>query len=135
LDLVCHWLAVDWVSHIGVLDLEGAVVLVRGVITTRFFDDRLLHIVTGTKRVEIGSTHWKGFIIYQAIIITIDHGIDTQAENMLVMNRKNTGVHDRSKWYFHTFVNGLGAENSGGSDFVIDFSGLVENEGKYVLVI
>ena len=37
--------------------------------------------------------------------------------------------------YFNTFVDGLCAEDSGRSDLVIDFSGLVENECQDVFVV
>jgi hypothetical protein len=52
-----------------------------------------------------------------------------------MVNCKDTRVHDRTKWHFNAFINGLGAKDSCGSNLVVDFSSLVKNEGENVLVV
>jgi hypothetical protein len=54
---------------------------------------------------------------------------------VLVVDCEDARVHDCTKGYFDAFVDGLGAEDTRSSNFVVDFSGLIENEGQNVLVV
>jgi hypothetical protein len=86
-------------------------------------------------RVEVRPPHRECLIVYQAVVVAIDHGVNTQAEDVLMMNCKDTGVDHCAKGNFNTFIDGLGTKDPGSSDFVLDFSSLVKDEGQDVLVV
>lgn len=53
MDFVRYWLAVDWVSDSGVLDLEGSVGVGVEVVAAGGFEEGFLCEVTGAVGVEV----------------------------------------------------------------------------------
>jgi adenosyl cobinamide kinase/adenosyl cobinamide phosphate guanylyltransferase len=135
LDLVCDGLAVDRIPHIGVLNLECLVVVVRDIVPAGLLDNGLLDIVPGAVRVPVRSAHWKGFIVNKTIVIAIKHGIHAQAEDVLMVDCEDAWVNNSAERNVNTFVNGLCAEDAGRTDLVIDLSSLIEDEGKNILIV
>jgi hypothetical protein len=70
--------------------------------------------------------------------MTVDHGIDTEGEDMLMMDGEDSWVDDGAEGdanLIEFVVDGRSGENASGTDFVDDFASLVEHEGKDVFVI
>lgn len=44
-------------------------------------------------------------------------------------------MHDRTKWYINSFVDWLSAKNTCRANLICDFTCLVEDKGKNVLVV
>lgn len=98
-------------------------------------NNRLLHVIAGSLGVEFGSLHRQSFIVDEAIVVAVDHRVNPQAEDVLVVYCKYTRVDDCAPRYVNAFVNRLSAEDTRRANLVGDLAGLVENERENVLVI
>lgn len=134
-DLVADGLAVDGVADGGVLDLEGSVDVVVDVDAAGFLDHRFFHHVARSLWVQCRARHGVGFVVDESIVVPVDGGVDTEGEDVLVVGREHAWVDDCAPRDLETFVDGLGAEDTGGADFVDDISSLIEHEGEDVFVI
>lgn len=85
--------------------------------------------------VEVGSRHGKGFVVDESVAVAIEHGVDAEGEDVLVVSGEHAWVDDCSPWDFDAVVDRLGAENASGAYFVRPFAGLVEHESQDVLVV
>lgn len=86
--------------------------------------------------VEFRARYRVGFVVNKAVVIgSIEHGVYMQTENVLVIRREHTGVHNSTKGDVDTFIDRPGAQNSSRTNLIRDIAGLVENEGKNVFVV
>lgn len=134
-DLVCHGLAIDWIADPSVLDLEGTVGIDVEIVTARLLNQSLLRVVACAVGVEFGARHWEGFVVDEAVAVAVEHGVYAQGEDVLVVGGEDAWVDDGAPGDFQAFVDGLGAEDAGGADFVGPFASLVEDVGEDVLVV
>ena len=134
-DLVRDGLAVDGIAHVRVLDLERAVRVRVEVVAAGRLDERLAREVARAVRVEVRARHGVRFVVDQAVAVALEHGVDAQGEDVLVVGGQDARVHDGAPGDVEAVVDGLRAEDAGRADFVGPFAGLVEHEGQDVLVV
>ena len=138
-DLVGDGFGVDGVEGVGVLDLEDAVrgggeIEAGGVGDERFFD-----VVARAVRVPVGRDGvGVRFVVDEAVQRAVEHGVDAQGEDVLVVGGEDARVDDGAEGdadLVEGVVDGLRGEDAGRADFVDDFARLVEHEGQDVLVV
>lgn len=134
-DLVGDGLAVDGVGDRRVLDLEGAVDVVVEVVAAGRGDGRAVHRVADAVGVEVAAGHGVRFLVDEAVAGSVDHGVDAEGKDVLVVGGEDAGMDDGSPWDGEPFVDGLRGEDAGGAHLIHDFSGLVELECEDVLVV
>ena len=128
-DLVCDWLAVDWVSHSGILDLECAVGIEVQVVAARLLDDSLVHSVAGTMWVELAAWHWVCFVVDDSVSrAAIKEWVHAQREDMLMVHGENTWMDTSAEWNLNAIIDGLRAQDTSCTDFVVHLTGLVKDE-------
>ena len=134
-DLVANCFAVDGVAGGFVEDLEGAAGVGVCVEAGGLFDSGFRDDVADAVGVEVGDGHGVEFVVDEAVGVAVDGGVDAQGEDVLVVDGKDARVDDGAPGYFDALVDGLGADDAGGSDLVGHLAGLVEHEGHDVFVI
>ena len=134
-DLVRDRLAVDGIPHRSVLDLEHPVLLVVGIETAGLFDDRLLHVVTDAVWVEVIARHGMRFIVDKSIVVPVNGRVDTEGEDVLMVNGKDAWMDNSAPRHLDAFVDGRGAEDPCGANLVDKLPGLIEHESKDVFVV
>ena len=134
-DLVGDGEAVDGVADRGVLDLEGPVGVVVGVEAAGLGHHRFAHRVARALRVQRRARHRVRFVVDEAVGVPVDGRVDAQREDVLVVGGEDAGVDDGAPGDGEAGVDGLGAEDAGGTDFVDEVAGLVEHEGEDVFVV
>lgn len=135
-DSVADCFAVDGVAGGCVEDFEGAAGVGVGVEAGGFFDCGFRDGVADAVGVEVGGDgDGVGFVVDEAVGVAVDGGVDAQGEDVLVVDGEDAGVDDGAPWYFDALVDGLGADDAGGSDLVGHLAGLVEHEGHDVFVV
>lgn len=134
-DFVADRFAVDGVAGGFVEDFEAAARVVVGVEAGRFGDGGFRDGVADAVGVEVGDGHGVHFVVDEAVGVAVDGGVDAQREDVLVVDGEDAGVDDGAPGDFDVFVDGLGADDAGGSDLVGHLACLVEHEGHDVLVI
>lgn len=134
-DLVRNGLVVDGIAHSGVLDLEDSVRSIVDVVAAGLSDEGLFAVVAGSVRVEVAAGHGVRFVVDKSVLVAVDHGIDAEGEDVLMVSGEDAWVDNRTPWDFEAFVDGLGRENTSGTDFVSQLTGLVEHESHNVLVV
>lgn len=75
------------------------------------------------------------FVIRKTIGMAVDGRVDAKGEDVLVMCCEHAWVDDGSPRYFDAFIDGLSANNAGGSDFIRYLTGLVEYVSHDVFVV
>lgn len=138
-DLVRHRLPVHRVAHLGVLDLEDPVGVGVQVQAAGGLDhglgDAVGHPVGVPLRVD---GHRVGLVVRQSVPVALEHGVDAQREDVLVVDRQHARVHHGAKGDagpVELVVDGLGRQDARGPDLIGDLAGLVEHEGQDVLVV
>ena len=134
-DFVADGLAVDGVPDGGVLDLKGSVAVVVGVKPTGFFYHGFFHDIARTLGVQLGARHCKCFVIDEPVVMAIERRVDSEGEDVLMMCGKHARMDDCAPRDFDTLIDGLGAEDTGGTNFVDYISRLVEHESEDVFVV
>lgn len=118
------------------MDLEGSVFGEVEVVAAGVGDLGLGYGVAVSVWVEVAAGHGVGFVVDEAVgVAAVDEGVDAEGEDVLVVGSEDAWMDDCSEVDLNTLVDGLGAEDSCGADFVVHFSGLVEHEGHDVLVV
>lgn len=118
MDFVGDWFVVDGVERLRVLDFEGSVDVPVLVETAGFFDDGFVDGVTYAVGVEVGAGHWVSFVVDDAVEGSVEHGVDAEGEDVLVVGGENAWVNNGTPWDGDSFVDGLGGENTGCTGFV-----------------
>lgn len=75
------------------------------------------------------------FVIGKAVGVAVDGGVDAKGEDVLVVRCEHARVDDGSPWYFDAIIDGLSADDAGGSNLVRYLAGLVEYESHDVFVV
>ena len=135
MDLVADRFAVDGVAGGVVENLEGAGRVEIGIQAGGVRDGGLLDGIANPVGVELGEGHWVNFVVNETVGVPIDGRVDTEGEDVLMVDGEDARVDDGAPWYFNTFVDGLGTDDPGGSDLVGQLTGLVEHEGHDVFVV
>lgn len=117
-DLVGDRLSVDGVEGGGVLDLEGAGRGGGQVEALGGGDDVVGDGVADAVGVEIGAGHGVGGGGDEAVVVPVDGRVDAEGEDVLVVGGEDAGVDDGAPGDGDAGVDGLGADDAGGSDFV-----------------
>lgn len=90
--------AVHGVAHAGVLDFEGAVGERSRVVAAGFFEERIRDCVAGSVGVQFGVASGRvGFGVDEAVGVAVDHWVDAEGEDVLVVCRENTRVDNCAK--------------------------------------
>lgn len=134
-DLVGDRLAIDGIPHRRILNLEDPILLVVGIETTGLFDDRLLHIVTDTVRVEVVARHGVRFVIDKSVLVAVNGRVDSEGEDVLMVRSKDAWVDDSAPRHLDALVDGRSAEDPRGTDLVDELPGLIEHESQDVFVV
>lgn len=135
MDLIRHRLPIDGVPHAGVLDFKRPVRGVVDVVAARVCNKGFGSSVARAVWVEVAARHGVRFVVDEAVGGAVDHGVDAQGEDVLVVGGEDAWVDDSTPGNFKAFVDGLGGEDAGCADFVGEFAGLVEHEGHDVFVV
>ena len=75
------------------------------------------------------------FLVDQTIIVSVDGRINPKREDVLVVRSQHTGVYDCTPGYLKTVINRLCADDAGSSDFILDLTSLIEDEGHDIFVV
>ena len=99
-------------------------------------DRGVLRVVADAVRVEIGAWHGDCFRVDESIAVAVNHGVDAQRKDMLMVRGEDAGVNDGAPWEVgDVVVYGLCGEDAGGADFVVQLCGLVKDECENVFVV
>lgn len=90
-DLVGDGLGIDWVVDGGVLNLEGAVGVGIEVVAARVGEQGFGDGVACAAGVPVGGArHGMGFGVDEAVGVAVEHWVDAEGEDVLVVGRENT---------------------------------------------
>ena len=117
------------------MDFVGAVGGVVEVDAAGVFDQTFAHCVACAVRVEVVDGHWVDFIVDEPVRVPIYSWVDPQGENVLMVGGKHAGMDNCTPGNVDTFVDRLRADDAGGTDFVGELAGLIEDEGHNVFVV
>lgn len=80
---------------------------------------------------------WEGDRVFlnQRVLGPIDHGVDAEAEEVLMVLRQDAGGDDIAPWTLLVLVDQRCGEDSGSPRLKIDGSALLEMPGKDVFVV
>jgi len=70
-NLVSHGLAIDWISHSSVLDLECPVSVRVEIVAAGLFDQGLFSEVPGAVGVKVGAWHGVGFVVDETVVVAV----------------------------------------------------------------
>ena len=104
MDLVGDWFPVDRISDLGVLDFKGAILVEINIIATGCLDNSFLTVIARPVWVEIAPWHWYNIVIYKAIAMTINHGIHSEGEDMLMVYSKYTRMDHCTPRHFYAII-------------------------------
>jgi hypothetical protein len=128
-DFVACWAAVDGVAGVLVDDFEGSGFCDVEIFEAWFVDGALFDDEAGAVGILFAYGDGVSFFDLQCIFVSIDGRIDSQGEDMLMVSCKDLIMDHssvRDDLVVHGFVNGLGRENSGGTNFEMDISRLTK---------
>ncbi len=134
-DFVGDWFSVDGVADGGVLDLEDAVGVRVEVEARGDFDEGFLDGVADAVGVEGRAGHGVAFFVDEAVRVAVDGWVDAEREDVLVVGGEDARVDNGAPGDGDAFIDGLGADDAGGADFVGEFAGLVKDEGHDVFIV
>lgn len=106
-DFVADILSVDRILLGAVLDLVHPVVVDVGVVSTARLDQKLLGVVSDPVRVHVSDGRGMRLFVYDSVVVSIDHGIDTQREDVLMVRCQYSGVHDCTEGHLDTLIDRL----------------------------
>ena len=76
-----------------------------------------------------------GLLVDQSVVVTIDGGVHTKGEDVLVMRSQDTRVHDGTPRYFDPLIDRLRTNDTSGPYLVSDLTRLIEDERHDIFVI
>lgn len=139
MNLISHRLIVDSITNSSVLNLEGAIGVRIEIQTSGLLDDCFVHRIAHTVGIPVFvHGHSVGFIVDEAIRVAVEHRVDSEREDMLVMRGQNSWVDNCAEGDANVIkfvVDGLGGEDPGCSHFVDYFACLIEHECQDVLIV
>ena len=135
-DLVPDGLAVDGVFLLRVHDLERAVGIDVEIQAAALLHHRLCHAIAHAVRVPfLVHRHRVRLVVHEPVAPPVEHGVDAQREDVLMVHRQHAGVHDRAEIHADALVDRLRAQHARRAHLVHHLSCLVEHERQYILVV
>jgi len=129
IDFVACGTAVDGVTGVLVDDFEGSGFGDVEVFEPWFLDGAFLDDEACAKGVFFADGNGVSFFYEERILLSVDGGIDSQGEDMLMVSREDLIVNDGTvgtALFVHGFVDGLSGQDSSCTYFEMDICCLAE---------
>lgn len=93
-DFVGDGLVVDGVADVDVLNFEGAVGVGVEVVAAGLRDEGFFGVVACAVGVEVAAGHRESIVVYEAVGVAVDGGVDAEGEDVLVVGCQDSWVDD-----------------------------------------
>jgi len=131
-DFVACRTTVDGVTSVLVDDFEGSGFSDIKIFEPWFLDGTFLEDKACAEGVVFADGNGMGFFHNKSILLAVDGGINSQRKDMLMMCCEDLIVDDSAVWktlFVHGFMDGLGRQDSRGTDFEMNIRCLAELPG------
>jgi hypothetical protein len=136
--LVASWATVDGVLGVLVDDLERTRLGDIQIFKARFLDHTLLNDEPGAIRILLAHGNRMSLFYQQGVLEPIDSRVNSEGKDVLMMSGQDLIVDNGAVGRalgVEGLVDGLGAEDTGGTDFEVDVGGGAELPGEDVLIV
>jgi len=135
-DLVAGCFIIDRVCFCSGLDFESAVFSGIGIIATRGCKFRFGCDIADTVGVCLWMSRERGgFFVDDFVAGAIDGGVYAEGEYMLVVLGQDARVHDCSPGHREARLDRCGGEDTGCTDFVMEFTTLAKDECQDIFIV